>query len=255
MDFKKREMDAIAIIPARLESTRLERKMLREINGKPLISYAIENAKKSQYLRRVICATDSPEIAEVAQSFGADVVMTSQNIKTGTDRIAKAFFELDETADVIFNIQGDEPLLDSDTIDRLFESFSHSLCHVGTLVKRINSTEELLNPNVVKAVLEIDNSARYFSRSPIPYYRGINQDEWTKKHVYWKHVGVYAYRDTALKAFTELPQTDLEIAESLEQLRLLQNNYKYFCQETKKNFQGVDTEEDIKKVEKIFKNA
>lgn len=253
MNFKDRELDAIAIIPARLESSRLEHKMLSNINGKPLIAYAVENAKKSKYLRRVICATDSEEIAQVAGDFGAEVVITPSTIKTGTDRIAKAYYDLDETADVIFNIQGDEPLLDPETIDTLFERFSNSLCHVGTLVKRIDNSEDLHNPNIVKAVLEIDNSALYFSRSPIPHFRGENHKKWCENHTYWKHIGVYAYRDTALKAFTELPQTDLEVAEKLEQLRLLQNNYKYFCLETKNDYHGVDTEEDLKRVEKLLK--
>lgn len=253
MGFKDRELDAIAIIPARLESTRLEQKMLQDLNGKPLISYAIQNAKKSKYLRRVICTTDSELIAKIAEDYGAEAVLTPKSIPTGTDRIAKAYDILDETADIIFNIQGDEPLLDHQTIDLLFERFSNSLCHVGTLVKRIESIDELENPNVVKAVLEIDNSALYFSRSPIPYFRDLNRSEWIKNQVYWKHIGVYAYRDTALKAFTKLPQTDLEIAEKLEQLRLLQNNYKYFCLETKNDYHGVDTKEDLDRVEKILR--
>ncbi|MDC1068382.1 3-deoxy-manno-octulosonate cytidylyltransferase [Candidatus Kapabacteria bacterium] len=255
MDFKNRELDAIAIIPARLSSTRLAQKMLHPILGKPLIAYAIENAKKSKYIRRVVCATDSEEIKEVAIQYGAEVVITSKNIQTGTDRIAKAYVDLDETADIIFNIQGDEPLLDSETLDTLFEKFSHSLCHVGTLVKKIDNKQDLFNPNVVKATLEIDSSALYFSRSPIPYLRGVDESSWISKHNFWKHIGVYAYRDTALKAFTELPQTDLEIAESLEQLRLLQNNYKYFCVETTKDFHGVDTIDDVKRVENILSNG
>lgn len=254
MDFRKRDLDAIGIIPARLHSTRFPEKLIQKIDGKPLLIHTWENAKTSQHLRRIVIACDDPKIEEICKEYNADYIMTSPNLKSGTDRIAKAYRELEESADVVVNIQADEPFLSGEVIDELFWPFSTSLARVGTLVKRINSVDELNDPSIVKVVLETDNTALYFSRSPIPYFRDLPQDEWLKKQVYWKHIGVYAYRIEALEEFVNIPQTDLEIAENLEQLRLLQNNNKYLCVETKAELVGVDTEEDFLKVKSIIES-
>ncbi|MCX6147135.1 MAG: 3-deoxy-manno-octulosonate cytidylyltransferase [Candidatus Kapabacteria bacterium] len=246
---KERIMDAIGIIPARIGSVRLPEKPLALINGKSLIQRVWEGASTAKTLRRLIVATDDIRIKEHCESFGAEVVLTPAELPSGTDRIAYVVKELDETADVIFNIQGDEPLIKGELIDELFNRFVISLCEVGTLIKRINDVEELDNPGIVKVTLKNDNVANYFSRSPIPFVRDKEKKDWLSSQVFWKHIGIYAYKDFALKKFTELPQTDLEISESLEQLRLLQNNFKFFCLETKTDFISIDTPEDILKVE------
>lgn len=244
-------MTAVGIIPARLSASRFPNKLLQRINGKSLIAMVYENAKKSTVLEKIIIATEDEAIAEEAEAIGAEYVLTPNTFATGTDRIAWAYRKLELTQDIIFNIQGDEPLLSPKLIDDLFIGFSTSLCQVGTLVKRIVADEELLNPNVVKVVRSIDGEALYFSRSPIPYFRDKFPEHLTENR-YWKHIGLYAYRAESLELFSRLEQTDLEIAESLEQLRLLQNNAKYFCMETKQEIFGIDTPEDFEKLKKLL---
>lgn len=244
-------MTAVGIIPARLSSSRFPGKLLKMVNGKSLIQMVYENAKKSKELSDVIIATEDDEIIEEANRIGARAIKTPNNFETGTDRIAWASKRLDQEYDIIFNIQGDEPLLSSDLIDKLFIGFAISLCDVGTLVKRIDDETELLNPNVVKVVRNIDGEALYFSRSPIPYFRDKPENH-LEKHRYWKHIGLYAYRTEALEKFTMLEPTDLEEAEKLEQLRLLLNDSRYFCLETKEEILGIDTEEDFEKLESMI---
>jgi 3-deoxy-manno-octulosonate cytidylyltransferase (CMP-KDO synthetase) len=210
-----------------------------------------ENALKSTQLRKVIIATEDEEIAREAEAIGAEFVLTPNTFATGTDRIAWAFRKLELDDDVVFNIQGDEPLLSPELIDRLFVSFSTSLCDVGTLVKKITSEAELLNPNVVKVVRNIDGEALYFSRHAIPYFRDKSEG-YIKEIDYWKHIGLYAYRAKALEHFSTLERTDLEVAENLEQLRLLQNNAKYFCMETSEEILGIDTAEDFEKLKSML---
>jgi 3-deoxy-manno-octulosonate cytidylyltransferase (CMP-KDO synthetase) len=244
-------MTAVGIIPARLSSTRFPGKLLERIDGKSLLEMVYENAKKSTILDKVIIATEDNKIVAEAEAIGADYIHTPNTFATGTDRIAWAYRRLDFEYDIIFNIQGDEPLLSPKLIDDLFIGFSTSLCQVGTLVKRITSEEDLENPNVVKVVRNMDGDALYFSRSPIPYYRNKPQDHLLLNH-YWKHIGLYAYRSEALEQFSRLEQSDLEIAESLEQLRLLQNNSKYYCMETQEEIMGIDTPEDFEKLKELL---
>lgn len=244
-------MTAVGIIPARLSSTRFPGKLLEKINGKSLIAMVYDNAQKSNILDKVIIATEDEEIAKEAEAIGAEYILTPNTFATGTDRIAWAYRRLDLDQDIVFNIQGDEPLLSPKLIDDLFVGFSTSLCQVGTLVKRIETEEDLNNPNVVKVVRNMDGEGMYFSRSPIPYYRNKPQDYLNKNH-YWKHIGLYAYRAEVLEQFSRLEQTDLEVAESLEQLRLLQNNSKYFCMETKEEILGIDTREDFEKLKSLI---
>lgn len=252
--FEERIMDAIGIIPARIGSTRLPEKPLALINGKSLIQRVWEGASTAKTLRRLIVATDDQRIKNHCESFGAEAILTPAELPSGTDRIAYVVKALDETADVIFNIQGDEPLIKGELIDELFNKFVISLGDVGTLIKRIEDVEEIDNPGIVKVTLKNDNIANYFSRSPIPYVRDKEKKDWLSSQVFWKHIGIYAYKDFALQKFTELPQTDLEISESLEQLRLLQNNFKFFCLETKTDFISIDTPEDVLKVEARLKS-
>jgi len=246
----ERQMTAVGIIPARLSSTRFPGKLLERINGKSLIAMVYENAQKAKTLDKVVIATEDEAIAKEAEAIGAEYVLTPNTFATGTDRIAWAYRRLELDQDIIFNIQGDEPLLSPQLIDNLFVGFSTSLCHVGTLVKRIETDEELNNPNIVKVVRNMDGEGMYFSRSPIPYYRNKPQDHLVENN-YWKHIGLYAYRSEALEQFSRLDQTDLEIAECLEQLRLLQNNSKYFCMETKEEILGIDTPEDFEKLKEL----
>jgi len=247
--FKKRDIDAIGIIPARYDSVRFPGKMLADVGGLPLVIRTYQSAKSSKYLRRIIIACDDERIADVCRKYEAEFIMTPKDLPSGTDRVAWAYRHLEEESDVVVNIQGDEPLLSGEIVDELFWPFSTSLCQVGTLVKRIESLDDLLNPSVVKVVLQNDRTALYFSRSPIPFLRDIPQEKWLDSNqVFWKHIGLYAYRAEALQEFVNIQQTDLESSEKLEQLRLLQSNFKYYCVETKHELFGVDTPEDLERV-------
>ncbi|MBI5326170.1 MAG: 3-deoxy-manno-octulosonate cytidylyltransferase [Ignavibacteriae bacterium] len=242
----------ICIIPARYDSTRLPGKPLRIIAGKPLLQWVWESAMKSSKLNRVIIATDDNRISDFCISIGAENIMTPKYLKSGSDRIAYTYNTLNEDAEIILNLQGDEPLIKAEVIDLLINKFSESDADVGTLVKKINSSDELFDPSVVKVVCNQENYALYFSRSPIPYLRDIKKEDWLSNQIFWKHIGIYAYRKESLLKFSELNPAELEIAEKLEQLRLLENGAKYLCVETDLNTIGVDTEEDIEKVEKLL---
>lgn len=244
-------MTAVGIIPARYDSTRFPGKLLEKVNDKYLIQHVFDNISKSEVLSNLYIAAGDEKIYNSAKEFTDNVILTKGTFESGTDRIAWAYNHLELTEDIIFNIQADEPLLSHKLIDELFIKFSTSLCDVGTLVKKIKSEKELNNPNNVKVVRDTDGNAMYFSRSPIPYQR---DKEDKSNQVYWKHIGLYAYREEALKKFSEIPQTDLEVTEKLEQLRLLQNNVKFFCMETDQDIVGVDTAEDLEKVKKIISN-
>ncbi|TAL70443.1 MAG: 3-deoxy-manno-octulosonate cytidylyltransferase [Bacteroidetes bacterium] len=252
MNVKTIKKKAICIIPARYESTRLPGKPLINIAGKPLIQWVWESAIKSTTLSRTVIATDDERIAEFCNKTGAEWLMTPTNIQSGSDRIAYTYKILNEDADIILNLQGDEPLIKAEVIDSLIHDFSNSNADVGTLIKKINSNKELFDASVVKVVVDSAGKALYFSRSPIPYLRDINQENWLTNRTYWKHIGIYAYSSKSLQEFSNLNPSELELSEKLEQLRLLENGAKYLCMETDLNLIGVDTKEDIVKVEKIL---
>lgn len=253
---KERPVSVIGIIPARIASTRLPAKPLAKIAGKAMIQHVWENCKKCETLDDLYIATDSQEIIDFCQSFGANVIMTDPDLPSGTDRVYAAYKQICATSgtagyDLVLNIQGDEPLLKADMIDDMVIKFSNSLSDVGTLIKRVTKKEDLFDPSIVKVTLRTDNTAMYFSRSCIPNIRDVDQDKWLDQgYDFWKHIGIYAYRAEVLEKFTDLPQTDLELAEKLEQLRLMQTGYKFFCVETKYELISVDNPEDIAKVEK-----
>lgn len=254
MFFSEPILKSIGVIPARMQSTRLPRKPLAQIAGKPMIQWVWEGASSSERLEKTVIATDSEEIINAAEAFGAEAYMTPPELPSGTDRIAWLYEKMDWDYDVVVNIQGDEPLIRGDVIDRLVDGLSGSLANVATLVTPITSKEEVQNPNTVKVTTQTDGTALYFSRAPIPYHRdsgGINLEQ----QQYLKHIGIYAYREAALKAFSSLPPTDLEETEKLEQLRLLQSNYKYLCVPTDHPFISVDTESDRQKAEELIKEA
>ena len=238
-------MQAIAIIPARLASTRLARKALRPIKGIPLVGRVYEAVAKSNLLSDVIIATDSDEILQVCQKHGWHARMTSASHRSGTERV----HELSNLvrADVYINVQGDEPLTRPEHIASLLKVMANPAVEVGTLMTPAVAID-IPNPNAVKVVTDKDSKALYFSRATIPFDRDA------AKPAYFKHLGFYAYRKPALDRFVSLPESALEISERLEQLRFLENGIAIYVGETPFDSVGVDTEEDLLRVEEILRN-
>jgi 3-deoxy-manno-octulosonate cytidylyltransferase (CMP-KDO synthetase) len=236
-------MKMLAVIPARLASTRLPRKMLREIAGRPLIAWVRDAVKASPLLEDVIIATDSEEILRVCTQNNWHALMTAGTHRSGTERVHEVAVSI--AADVYLNIQGDEPLTRPDHIEALFRVMKDSAVQVGTL-KTICAASEIANPNAVKVVTDDAGRALYFSRATIPYDRDHANPR------YFKHLGFYAYRKPALDAFINLPESGLERSERLEQLRFLQNGIPIHVAETPYDTIGVDTEEDLRRVEEIL---
>ncbi|MBZ5530534.1 MAG: 3-deoxy-manno-octulosonate cytidylyltransferase [Acidobacteriia bacterium] len=235
---------AVAIIPARLASTRLARKVLREIAGKPMVQRVYEAAKSSPLLSDVIIATDSDEVMQVAQKHGWKVQMTSSAHRSGTDRMHEVAQRV--TADVYVNIQGDLPILRAEQIEALLRPMRRPEVMVST-IKTPCRPEEIANPNAVKVVTDKNGRALYFSRSTIPFDR-----DKSGQSRYFKHLGMYAYRKPALDRFCSLPESALEASERLEQLRLLENGIDIYVEETPFNVVEVDTEEDLRRAEEII---
>ena len=246
-------MNVIAIIPARYGSTRLDGKTLLDIGGKPMVQWVYEMAKKAKLIRDVMVATDDKRVMSAVERFGGKAVMTSSSHRSGTDRIAEAAGSLN--ADVIVNVQGDEPLIEPEMIDEAIKPLlAESSLLISTLKTRIANEEELKDPNVVKVVTDREGFAIYFSRLPIPYVRdssefGVRSSE--LKATYYKHIGLYVYRKDFLLKFAKMKPTPLEDAEKLEQLRVLENGYKIKVVQTKYNSVGVDTQEDLERVREI----
>jgi 3-deoxy-manno-octulosonate cytidylyltransferase (CMP-KDO synthetase) len=239
-------MKVIGVIPARYASTRLPGKPLADILGKPLIQYVYEAAITSRLLNSVLIATDDARIYQAVTRFGGQVCMTSPAHSTGTDRVAEA--ALKSEADLIVNIQGDEPLLPPEMIDEVVQPFLEEPdLPMSTLCTPIHAEADLLNPNVVKVVFDQRGNALYFSRSLIPYPRKANG------HLAYEHIGLYAYTQDFLQAYVRLPQTSLEITESLEQLRALESGYRIKVVTTHITYAGpsVDTLEDLEEVRQI----
>jgi len=243
-------MKVIGVIPARWASTRLEGKVLAQINGKPMIQHVWERAKQSRLLEEVFVACDDERIFDAVQEFGAKVVMTSKEAASGTDRIAKAFKHA--AADIIINIQGDEPLIEPALIDSLAHALiEDKTCSVATAAKLIKNEADVRNPNVVKVVFDAKQSALYFSRSVIPF----NRDEKSFEDIdYYKHIGIYAYRKNFLVGFNDLPESSLEKTEKLEQLRVLEAGYRIRVVETDYDSVGVDTPEDFDRVKELMQS-
>jgi 3-deoxy-manno-octulosonate cytidylyltransferase (CMP-KDO synthetase) len=248
----KMKKRTIGIIPARYASTRLPGKPLVDIKGKSLIQRVYEAVSQSQALDRIIIATDDERIAEECKTFNAEFVMTPSELPSGTDRVKFAYDELNENAEIIVNIQGDEPLLFGEIIDKMLAGFAERNADVATLIKKINSYDDLDDPSVVKVALGTNNLAAYFSRTAIPYLRDIEKNQRLEAYDYFKHIGIYAYKLEALEKFFKLPVSKLESAEKLEQLRLLESGALYYCAETDAELIGVDTPEDVIKVAKFF---
>ena len=231
------------IIPARLASTRLKNKLLLEVQNKPVIQWVYESAKKAKLANRVIIATDSVEIFDKVKSFNAEVEMTSTDHKSGSDRIAEVVKRYDEF-EFILNMQGDEPEITPDVIDKALYTIQNENCDIATLVREIKDKEQIESPNCVKCVFDKNYNALYFSRYPIPYKRNEGCEH------YFAHIGMYAYKKEALLKMTDLPQADIEKTESLEQLRALYNGMKIKVVLTDLNPTGIDTIEDFNKFKK-----
>ena len=246
-------MKFIGIIPARYGSSRFPGKPLADMAGKPMIQRVYEQVKKA--LDEVWVATDDERILQVVESFGGRAVLTSADHKSGTDRCNEAFSKIGNDFDVIINIQGDEPFIQPQQIETLKTCFDSKETELATLVKpfkKEDGFEVLFNPNSPKVVLNKNSEAIYFSRSIIPYIRDAHHTEWLDKHIFYKHIGMYAYRADVLKKITLLPQSNLELAESLEQLRWIENGYKIKVGLTDIETIGIDTPEDMEKAIKLL---
>ena len=243
-------MKFIGIIPARYASTRFPGKPLAILGGKTVIQRVYEQA--SSVLEEAYVATDDERILQAVEKFGGHAVMTRADHKSGTDRIEEAAEKIGTDADVIINIQGDEPFIQPSQIETLMRLFDNPTTQIGTLGKRFESMEATLNPNSPKIVTDLQGFALYFSRSVIPYVRGQEQGEWLRHYPYLKHLGLYAYRREVLREVTKLPQSPLEKAESLEQLRWLENGYRIRVGLTDVETVGIDTPDDLKRAEEFL---
>lgn len=244
-------MKFIGIIPARYHSTRFPGKPLAIINKKPMIQWVYE--RSSMAIEDVWVATDNLEIFAAVESFGGRVVMTASDHKSGTDRCAEAARMLSDNIDfdVIVNIQGDEPFIQPEQINKLTQCFDSGV-EIATLARRITEFSELIDHNKPKVIVDVNSNALYFSRATIPYARDFEKEAWLKKVDYWSHIGIYAYRSDVLQQITQLQPGKLEIIESLEQLRWLENGYKIKVSVTDYQSFGIDTPEDLQNAMKLF---
>ena len=241
-------MKTLGIIPARYASTRFPGKPLIDIQGKSMIQRVYEQATKSLSLDMIVVATDDAQISDHVLAFGGLAVMTDTNHESGTDRCAE-IIRMQEFSEyeVVINIQGDEPFIQPSQIDLVCSLFEDPVTEIGTLVKKIEDSSELENPNLPKVVCNVNEDAIYFSRSPIPYLRGKEMKDWIHHHAYYKHIGIYGYRTWVLKEISVLQKGKLEQAESLEQLRWLENGYKISTAKTDLETLAIDTPEDLLK--------
>lgn len=239
-------MNILGIIPARYASTRFPGKPLVDIAGKSMIQRVYEQAKKCSLLNDVVVATDDNRIFDHVTGFSGKAVMTSPNHQSGTDRCAEVA-QKNSGFDVIINIQGDEPYIDPDQISKVISCFNDASTQIATLVKKVLTNEELYNVNSPKVVINNNTEAIYFSRSPLPHIRGQEPGTWLQYFTYFKHIGIYGYRSDILQQITKLPVSPLEMAESLEQLRWIENGYKIKVAETEIETCAIDTPEDLQK--------
>ena len=245
-------MKFMAIIPARYASTRFPGKPLAILGGKTVIQRVYEQV--STVLSEVYVATDDERIFQAVEAFGGRAVMTRADHKSGTDRIEEAAEKIGSDADVIINVQGDEPFIQASQIKTLMQLFDAPETQIGTLGKPFESLEAVDNPNSPKIVTDVRGFALYFSRSVIPYIRGVDHQDWFGQYPFLKHLGIYAYRREVLREVTALPQSSLEKAESLEQLRWLQNGYRIRVGLTDVETVGIDTPEDLTRAEQFLQS-
>lgn len=247
-------MKFVGIIPARYASTRFPGKPLAKINGKPMVMCVYEKAQT--ILHDTYVATDDERIYDTVLGCGGKAIMTLDTHKSGTDRINEAVCKLEKEGvlfDCVINIQGDEPFINPSQIELLKQCFSSPDVQLATLVKKINSEEELFNPNTPKVVFDSNYNALYFSRSTIPYIRGKEQSQWSQNHTFFKHIGIYGYRTDILKKIACMCPSLMEEAESLEQLRWLENGMKIKVAVTEHETIGVDTPQDLEKALELMR--
>lgn len=246
-------MNFIGIIPARYKSTRFPGKPLALLNEKPMIQWVFENASKS--LENVWVATDDDRIYKAVHAFGGNAVKTLSTHQSGTDRCAEAAQILSKEIDfdVVINIQGDEPFIQAEQIELLKLCFKGN-AEIATLIKKIETSEELFNPNRPKVVINNQQNALYFSRSPIPFVQGKEEKNWLEKNNFWSHIGMYAYKAEVLQKITKLTNGKLELTESLEQLRWLENGFQIKTTETTHQSIGIDTPEDLVNALQLLRN-
>lgn len=239
-------MKILGIIPARYASTRFPAKPLIQINGKSMIQRVYEQACKTTF-NKIVIATDDDRIYNHALEFGAHVMMTNTTHLNGTERCAEVISKIGEKFDIVVNIQGDEPFVQPEMLQQLANTFSHQYIQIATLIKQIDHLDYLSNPSIIKVVKNKMNEAMYFSRSAIPFARNT-----IDATVYYKHIGIYAFRTEILLELVKLKSSILENTESLEQLRWLENGYKIFVEETTMEADSIDTPEDLDRVLKKY---
>lgn len=247
-------MRFIAIIPARYASTRFEGKPLALLGGVPVIRRVYERVASA--VPDVLVATDDSRIAEAVEAFGGRVVMTSDKHRSGTDRCYEAYCKQGGEFDAVINVQGDEPFITASQLHAVMACFDDVSTEIATLVKPFSEQDGLAaleNPNSPKVVLDGKNRAIYFSRSVIPYLRGVDRNEWLHRHTFYKHIGMYAFRTDVLRRVTALPPSTLELTESLEQLRWLENGYRIGVGITDVETVGIDTPEDLARAEAFLR--
>lgn len=239
-------MKFIGIIPARYASTRFPGKPLADMKGKPMIQRVYEQV--SLVLDNICVATDHPDIEAAVKAFGGNVVRSQKEHPSGTDRCREAYHLLGGKEDIIINIQGDEPFIKPEQIEAIISCFDDPSTEIATLVRPFEAHEgwdALANPNSPKVILDNDSNAITFSRSIIPYLRGVEPQEWLSRHTFYKHIGMYAFKASTLDALTALPQSSLELAESLEQMRWIENGYRIKVAITTQETIGIDTPDDM----------
>ena len=243
-------MKFIGIIPSRYASTRFPGKPLADINGKTMIERVYEQAKKA--IETVYVATDDKKIFDETKRFGGNVIMTSENHQSGTDRLAEAIDLIQKNTntnyDVVINIQGDEPFIQPEQIEKIKSCFNDNNTKIATLVKKIENSEDIFDTNKPKVTFDKNMNAICFSRSPIPFIRNVEKSDWHLKHDFYRHIGMYAYKTETLIELTKLEQSPLELAESLEQMRWIENGYQIKVAKTSFDSLGVDTPEDLEKI-------
>ena len=247
---QQEKLQFVGIIPARYASTRFPGKPLATLAGKPVIEHVYRRVVEA--LGSAYVATDDDRIAQAVERFGGQAVMTRADHKSGTDRIAEALEKTGREVDVVVNVQGDEPFITTRQIETLCHCFDDEQTQIATLGKPFESMEAVENPNSPKIVTDLKGFALYFSRSVIPYIRGFEQTDWLSHFPYLKHLGIYAYRTEVLREITQLPQSPLEKAESLEQLRWLQAGYRIKVGITNEETVGIDTPEDLVRAERFL---
>ncbi len=245
------KIKATIAIPARLGSTRPPGKAPLDLGGKPVVQHVFEKVKKMKRAGKIVILADTEKVAEAARNFGAEVVMTSPECRSGTERLASVLEKLE--GEFFLNVQGDEPFIVPELLDSLVERWAETKCELVTAVAKISVPEKLRNPNVVKVVRGSDGRAIYFSRSPVPFLRGVPEEKWLESgNVWWSHIGVYGYARSTLEAHPKMAATSLEALESLEQLRFVDRGMSFQTVETDYHPVSIDTLEDLENARKFF---